>query len=57
LTPEALPAVTVPGLRTIGFSFESPSSVVSGRGCSSLSTLMGPALPPGTDTGVISSAK
>ena len=57
LTPEALPAVTVPGLRTIGFSFVRPSSVVSGRGCSSLSTVIGPALPPGTDTGVISSAK
>ena len=57
LTPDALPAVTVPGLRTIGFNFVRPSSVVSGRGCSSLSTMTGPALPPGTDTGVISSAK
>ena len=42
---------------TIGFSLVRPSSVVSGRGCSSLSTMMGPALPPGTDTAVISSAK
>src|SRR5438045_9424682 len=57
LTPEALPAVTVPGLRTIGLSFAKPSIVVSGRGCSSLSTVTGPALPPGDETGVIYSAK
>ena len=57
LTPEALPAVTVPGLRTIGFSLARPSSVVSGRGCSSLSTMIGPALPPGAATATISSAK
>ena len=49
--PEALPAVTVPALRTIGLSLARPSSVVSGRGCSSLSTVTGPALPPGTSTG------
>ncbi len=41
LTPEALPAVTVPSARTIGFSFASASSVVSARGCSSLSTTTG----------------
>ena len=57
LTPDALPAVTVPGLRTMGFSLARPSSVVSGRGCSSLSTVTGPALPPGTEIGVISAAK
>ena len=51
LTPEALPAVTVPGLRTNGLSLASPSSVVSGRGCSSFSTVTGPPLPPGTSTG------
>ena len=56
-TPDALPAVTVPGLRTIGFSFARPSNVVSGRGCSSLSTTTGPALPPTMVMGVISSAK
>ena len=36
LTPEALPAVTVPGSRTKFFSLASASSVVSGRRCSSL---------------------
>ena len=57
LTPDALPAVIVPGLRTKGFSFASPSSVVSARGCSSLSTTTGPDLPPGTSTGAISASK
>ena len=38
LTPDALPAVTVPSGRTIGFSLPSASSVVA-RGCSSLSTI------------------
>ena len=57
LTPDALPAVTVPGLRANGLSLASASSVVSGRRCSSLSTVTGPALPPGTITGSISSAK
>src|SRR5262245_35638326 len=57
LMPEALPAVMVPGLRTIGLSLARPSSVVSGRGCSSFSTTTGPPLPPGTSTGTISSAK
>ena len=57
LTPDALPAVTVPGLRTIGLNFARPSSVVSGRGCSSFSTLTGPAFPPGTEIEMISSAK
>ena len=56
-TPEALPAVMVPGLRTNGLSLASPSIVVSGRGCSSLSTVTGPARPPGTSTATISSAK
>ena len=57
LTPEALPAVIVPGLRTNGLSLVSASSVVSGRGCSSLSTMIGPVLPPGTSTATISAAK
>src|SRR6185437_8296038 len=57
LMPEALPAVMVPGLRTIGLSFAKSSSVVPGRRCSSLSTAIGPALPPGDCTGTISSAK
>src|SRR5262249_55439183 len=47
LTPDALPAVTVPGVRNAARSLASCSMVVSGRGCSSLSTMMGPALPPG----------
>ena len=53
----ALPAVTVPGSRTIGLSLARASSVVSGRGCSSVSTMVGPALPPGIVIGTISSAK
>ncbi len=57
LTPDALPAVTVPGLRANGLSLASPSSVVSGRGCSSFATTTGPARPPGTSTGAISAAK
>ncbi len=57
LTPEALPAVMVPGLRTNAFSLASPSAVVSGRRCSSWLTVTGPALPPGTTTGSISSLK
>ena len=34
--PEAFPAVTVPLGLTTRFNFVSPSSVVSGRGCSSI---------------------
>ncbi len=55
LTPEALPAVTVPSGFTIGLSFASASSVVS-RGCSSSATTVSP-LRPGTVTGAISPAK
>ncbi len=55
LTPEALPAVTVPSGLTIGFSLASASSVVS-RGCSSTATTVSP-LRPGTVTGVISPRK
>ena len=36
LTPEALPAVTLPSARTMPPSLASASSVVSGRGCSSV---------------------
>ena len=56
-TPEAFPAVTVPSARTIGFSWPSVSGVVSARGCSSLSTTIGPPRPPGASTGTISPAK
>ena len=56
-TPEELPAVTVPGVRNGVFSFDSASSVVSLRGCSSRSTTIGPALPPGVSTGTISPLK
>ena len=44
LTPDALPAVMVPGWRANGLSLARPSSVVSGRRCSSLSTVTGPGL-------------
>ena len=56
LTPEALPAVTVPGVRKGVLSLARPSSVVSGRGCSSTSTTVSP-LRPGMVTGTISRAK
>jgi hypothetical protein len=56
LTPEALPAVTVPFGRVIGRSLASASMEVS-RGCSSRSTAtLSPRLA-GTMTGVISAAK
>ena len=52
LTPDALPAVTVPSGRTIGFSLASASSVVSARGCSSVSTSDRVAFAlPGSSTG------
>ena len=54
--PDALPAVTVPVGRTIGFSLESASIVVSGRGCSSAVTTAGGPFFCGTVTGTISSA-
>jgi len=38
LTPEAFPAVIVPGVRKAGLSFKRASRVVSARGCSSLET-------------------
>ena len=56
LTPEALPAVTVPFGRTIGRSFASPSSVVSARGCSSVETVVTAPFAPGTVTGTMLSA-
>ena len=56
-TPAALPAVTVPPSRNGAGSFAKPSIVVSGRGCSSRSTMMGSLLRWGMLTGVISSAK
>ena len=40
-TPDAFPAVMVPFALTIGFNAASASRVVSGRGCSSLSTVYG----------------
>jgi len=54
-TAEALPAVTVPSGRTIGFSFASASMLVA-RGCSSLSTIIGSPLRCGISTGTISAA-
>ena len=55
-TPEALPAVTVPGSRNGVFRRSSISSVVSGRGCSSLPTIVSP-LRVLIETGTISRAK
>ncbi len=40
LMPDAFPAVTVPFGLTIGFNLASPSRVVSGRGCSSVSKIL-----------------
>ena len=57
LMPEALPAVTVPFSLTTARSLVNFSSVVSARGCSSLSTMMGSPLRCGIMTGVISSLK
>src|SRR5205085_122536 len=53
LTPEALPAVTVPSGRTIGFSIASASTDVS-RGCSSRFTTTGSPLRWGISTALIS---
>ena len=44
LKPEELPAVTFPMTRKGVFSLPSPSMVVSGRGCSSLSATTQPSL-------------
>ena len=56
MTPDALPAVTVPSGRTTPFSFASDSSVVS-RGCSSRLTTTGSPFFAGMVTGTISSVK
>ena len=56
LTPEALPAVTLPPSRNGAGSLARRSIVVSGRGCSSVSTTTGSPLRRGTETGTISSA-
>jgi hypothetical protein len=58
LSPDALPAVTVPrpSVRNAGLSFDSVSSVVSGRRNSSSATSAVPFRPAGTSTGAISSA-
>ena len=53
-TPEAFPAVIVPVGFTTGFSFESASSVVSGRGCSSSEKSSGSPFFCGTGTATIS---
>src|SRR5690606_40792697 len=53
LTPDALPAVTVPPLRNGALSAASAASEVSARGCSSLSTTVVP-LRPSIVTGTIS---
>ena len=54
LTPEALPAVTLPSGRTTPFSLASISMVVSGRGCSSVSTIFGSPFFCASTTGTIS---
>lgn len=57
LTPDALPAVTVPpSLRKGVGSFASFSRVVSPRGCSSVPTSTGSPLRLGIETGTISLA-
>ena len=56
LTPDALPAVTVPSGRTMPLSLASASMVVSARGCSSLLTSSGSPRFCAIDTGTISSA-
>ncbi len=57
LTPDALPAVTVPGERNGVFSRVRSASVVAGRGCSSLSTVTGLPLESLASTATISAAK
>ena len=56
LTPEALPAVTVPSGRTTPFSLASASRLVS-RGCSSLATTTGSPFFCAIVTGTISPSK
>ena len=56
LTPEALPAVTVPSGRTTPVSFASASIEVS-RGCSSFETTIGSPFFWAIVTGVISASK
>src|SRR6266511_3208724 len=56
LRPDALPAVTVPSLEKAGLSWDTASSVVPGRICSSRSITISP-LRDGTVTGAISSLK
>ncbi len=56
-TPEAFPAVTVPFGFTIGLSFERASSVVSGRGCSSVSKILASPFFCGIGTATISCLK
>ena len=57
LTPEALPAVTVPPSFLKGVpSFASVSMVVPARGCSSVSTMTGSPLRCGIVTATISLA-
>ena len=56
LTPDALPAVTLPSGRTTPFSRANASSEVS-RGCSSLVTTIGSPFFGAIVTGVISASK
>ncbi len=53
LSGQAFPAVTVPPSRKTGLSWDRPSSVVPGRGPSSLVTMV----PSGRVTGMISRSK
>ena len=57
LTPEALPAVTVPSLANAGRSLAMSSSLTSARTCSSVSTTVTLPLLPGISTGRICSLK
>ena len=57
LTPEELPAVTVPSLRKSVGNFASFSTVVPARGCSSFATNEVSPFFCGTGTAMISSAK
>ncbi len=59
LTPEELPAVTVPksSSANMGRSLPSFSRVMFGRGCSSVSTMTGSRFGWGIETGVISLLK
>ena len=57
LTPDALPAVTVPSLANAGRSLAMSSRLTSGRTCSSVSTIVTLPFRPGISIGRICSVK